>query len=234
MKESNKNHIVITIDGPAASGKSSVAKMIAQRLGFYYLYTGLLYRAVAYVLVQQQFRGVAPKDAADIVIPSDLSMIKKIVYSYSNGEPRVAYDGQDISPYLCDASFDQPASVVSANKAVRQALLDVQRNVAQHYDLVADGRDCGTVIFPNATIKFFLTADAHTRAVRLFNDRKRAYSTMSVDQIKELLIERDNRDQARAVAPLVVPDGAMVIDSSHLSLEQTVEAFVQVIKQQLG
>jgi cytidylate kinase len=219
----NKKNI-ITIDGPAASGKSSIAQALAQKLGYYYLYTGLLYRAVAYIVTHIQ------KSAT---LPEDLTFIGDISYEYHDGKPHVFYKGQDITSFLQDGTLDQQASIVSANMQVRQALLQVQRAVANNYDIIADGRDCGSVVFPDADVKFFLTADVTTRATRLFNDPKRKNTTMTFEQIRDGLVERDDRDQSRAVAPLTIPDGAVVIDNSKMDLQQTIDEFLDVIAQKL-
>src|SRR5271157_5319036 len=158
--------MIITIDGPAASGKSSVAKDLAKKLGFYYLNTGLLYRAVAYILMQQ-------KGSLDTILPQDLEFINQLTYRYHDNVPTVLYEGNDITPMLFSASLEQGASIVSSNKAVRDALLAFQRRIAQEHDVIADGRDCGSVVFPNAEYKFFLTADVDARTQRLMNDAMR-------------------------------------------------------------
>lgn len=223
-KISMSKKYIITIDGPAASGKSSIAQALAQKLGYYYLYTGLLYRAVAYIVVHIQQR---------LTLPEDLSFIGDISYEYHDGKPHVFYKSQDITSFLQDGMLEQQASIVSANVQVRQALLQVQRVVAKNYNIIADGRDCGTVVFPNADAKFFLTADVTTRATRLFNDQKRKNTTMTFEQIKSGLLERDNRDQARAIAPLTIPKDGIVIDNSNMNLQQTIDEFLRVIDQKI-
>lgn len=230
-----KKHIIITIDGPAASGKSTIAQELAKKLDYYYLYTGLLYRAVAYVAGQIQHATTVPENLNSPSLESfgGMNFIGDMTYEYCQGYPHIFYQGKDITAFLQDSALAQQASIVSADIRVREALLSVQRTVAQHYDIIADGRDCGTVVFPNADVKFFLTADVSTRAQRIFSDQKRKAGTMTLDQIKAGLQERDNRDQSRAVAPLVIPDGAIVIDNSAMSLQQTVDEFLRVIGQKL-
>lgn len=216
----DKKYVIITIDGPAASGKSTVAQALAHKLGYYYLYTGLLYRAVAYILMQQQHHQI---------VPEDLSFIQQIGYEYQEGKPHIFYNGFDITSFLYDASLDQEASKVSARADVRDALLALQRAVATRYNIIADGRDCGTVVFPDADAKFFLTADVRTRALRVLHDKKRSSAQLTLDQIEQTLIERDNRDKARAVAPLTVPDDAVIIDNSAMTTDQTLGAFLDVL-----
>lgn len=219
--------MIITIDGPVASGKSTVAQRLAQRLGFYYLNTGLLYRAVAYVVAQQQ-----PAKAADTgcqLEPADLAFVGDLVYSYRDGKAAVSMYGQDLTSQLYQAALDRQASIISVQPAVRAALLMLQRSIAQSHDVVADGRDCGTVVFPQAEVKFYLTAAVQTRAMRLMQgDRK--YAGMDLTQVMAAVQERDQRDQTRPIAPLKVPQGAVVVDSSALDIDQVLEQMVQVIK----
>jgi cytidylate kinase len=219
--------MVITIDGPVASGKSSVAQELANRLNFYYLNTGLLYRSIAYILSTVKHK-VLEVEPVQLLTIDDLSFVQDLIYEYSNGKPHIFYDGQEITSALYAARMDQGASIVSACPAVRQALLSLQRSIAQKHDLVADGRDCGSVIFPQAEIKFFLTADVDVRAHRLHNDPRRNV-TQTFDDIKTSLIQRDERDRTRAIAPLVIPNDAIVIDNSALTFDQTVDAFMREI-----
>jgi len=233
--------MIITIDGPVASGKSSVAKALAKELGMYYLYTGLLYRAVAYLLIKNKGEDFAKGLAPEGLTPGDLEFVKDISYDYGkNGEqarPYIFYKNEEITEYLYDRSLEQSASIVSANKHVRAALLEIQQNIAGKYDIVADGRDCGSVVFPDADYKFYLTADADTRAERLFLDEKRSILDKSMQTekkalqlVKEELERRDKRDREREVSPLVIPEGGIVIDNSNLSQQETVNKFLACIK----
>jgi CMP/dCMP kinase len=219
--------MVITIDGPVASGKSSVAQALAQRLGFYYLNTGMLYRAVAYVLIQQ---GKIPS-AQNIGMLADcnLDFIQEFSYEYRHDKTFVFYQGRDLTPFLYDDLTERISSIISSYRPIRQELLTLQQSIAQKHDIVADGRDCGTVVFPHAQFKFFLTADADVRAQRLFNDQKRTH-TLSLQEIKVGLCERDERDKTRQESPLTVADDAVVIDNSALNFEQTITAFLSAIK----
>ncbi len=238
--------MIITIDGPAASGKSSVARRVAKELGVYYLHTGLLYRTTAYVLSEMLKReGPLTRELFEqyskIIKPRDLTFLKKITYDYGkdaeNGADNkdierayIFFDGKDITDNLYDASLDQISSIVSENKYVREGLLQVQRDIGSKYDIVADGRDCGSVLFPDADYKFYLTADVSTRAQRLMTDEDRGELKKDFEKAKQELEQRDKRDSQREVAPLTIPDGATVIDNSDLTLEGTVEKFLGVIK----
>jgi cytidylate kinase len=214
--------MIITIDGPVASGKSSVAKAIAKELSIYYLYTGLLYRAVAYILKDRTVKTITPEL---------LDFIKDINYDYGalDGEPHIFYQDKDITEHLYDASIGKYASIISANKHVRDALISIQQDVAKRYDVVADGRDCGSVVFPNADYKFYLTADIDARARRVMLDERRGATAQNVEKAKARLEERDVRDKEREVSPLVVPEGAIIIDNSNLTLNETIQKFLGYI-----
>jgi CMP/dCMP kinase len=224
--------MIITIDGPAASGKSSVAKSLAQKLDYYYLYTGLLYRALAYILVHVEHKFSLPVMPQDVktLTERDLESIPQLSYRYLHGQPHVYYQAVDITAHLTDTKLDQPASVISAIPLVRKALLDLQRSIAQKNNVIADGRDCGSVVFPHADIKFFLTADVDIRARRLMADQTRLHRGASFEKVKDALIERDERDRMRTESPLVIPQGAVVIDNTELTFEQTVVTFLQEIQ----
>lgn len=219
--------MIITIDGPAGSGKSSVAKSLSEKLGFYYLYTGLLYRAVAYILVHKNGKKI---DELNNLTKEDLDFIPEISYEYKNRLPHIFFYGEDLTDYLNDSAWDQPASIVSAENYVRLALLDLQRNVAKKYDIIADGRDCGSVVFLNADYKFFLTASLDVRAQRIMGDEKRGGKIEDLQKVKVELEKRDKRDRERKIAPLIKPEGAIVIDNSNMSKEETLKVFLSFIK----
>lgn len=237
--------MIITIDGPVASGKSSVAKRLAEELKMYYLYTGLFYRAVAYILLKkiEEERGekgsfpiveeCAFEDFVKKLGPEHLDFAKNIFYDYrkdgDESQPHLFYLSEDITKKLFLSSLDQYASIVSAQKNVRDVLLDLQRDVAARYDIVADGRDCGTVVFPDADYKFYLTADVETRAQRLMSDKTRGELKRDLEKVKAEVEARDKRDQEREVAPLKVPETAVIIDNSSMTLEETVSKFLSHI-----
>ncbi len=221
--------LIITIDGPVASGKSSVARELAHRLNIYYLYTGLLYRAVAYVLLHYFRRTLTDRKELDLT-EQEIAAIAEIEYGYDDNQPFIRFRGDTLTEKLYELHLDEASSIVSANVIVRGSLLSLQREIAEKYDLIADGRDCGTVIFPNADFKFYLTADVEVRAKRVFQDTKRKvmYAEMSV--VRKNVELRDERDRNRSICPLVVPKDAVVVDNSQMSFEQTIEAFLGVIQ----
>ncbi len=256
--------MIITIDGPTASGKSSVAKALAKQLGMHCLNTGLLYRAVAYLLGQHgdgsypstgsgraaissgraaissgQELGektthpalvVSLSNHASAVSGNDLRMINDLRYEYQDDKSHIFYKDQDITDHLFDDAISQRASIVSACREIREKLLSLQRDVAKKYDVVADGRDCGTVVFPDADFKFYLTARTQVRAQRRLHDLAKLGSPIDLPAMIKSLEERDQRDMNREVAPLVIPPDAIVIDSSDLTLQETVEVFLKEIR----
>jgi CMP/dCMP kinase len=222
--------VVITIDGPAISGKSAVAKRLAAELKIYYLYTGILYRGVAFSLLEKygQEVFVAPEKIKDL----SLDFIQNFVYKYVVGKPKLLIEGNDVTAKLFETKIDQLASIVSTSPQVRNKLLPVQQDVAKSHSLVADGRDCGSVVFPDAEFKFFLTANLKTRAQRWLKDKRHdaAAKTISIKAVVAEIKQRDKRDLERKIAPLRVPNGAMVIDNSNLTIDETVVKFLAVIR----
>ena len=223
--------MIITIDGPAGSGKSSVAKELANKLGIYYLNTGFLYRAIAFVWLEL---GQGLEDIEKIK-ESDLSFIEKIKYEYEDKKAKVLFGDKDITAQLADMVLSKPASILSAKKEIRNRLLDLQRSISEKYDIVAEGRDCGSIVFPNADYKFYLTASLEVRARRVMLDSSRKDSRVidtgqDLEKVKVELEKRDERDKTREVAPLIIPKDAIVIDNSDLDLNQTIEKFLSYIR----
>jgi cytidylate kinase len=202
---------VIAIDGPSGSGKTTIAKLIAKELGFNYLDTGALYRAVAMALIKNMIR---PEDTDDKL----RDILEKTLVSFNNG--RVFLNGQDVSEDIRSKEIDHYSSVFSARKIVRDFLLDAQREAALHDDLVVEGRDTTTVVFPDAKKKIFLDASVEERAKRRYLQFMGKGIDITIDEAKINIIERDKRDASRDIAPLRVAEEALLIDSSNLSVEQ--------------
>lgn len=208
--------MIITLDGPMASGKSSIAAALAERLGFMHLNSGLLYRAVAYLDLQY-------------IALAESTNPQRLVYRYGDHKAHIVFDNQDITRFLKMADIDRHASVLSACPEVRQALLDFQQSFAQSHDMVADGRDCGTVIFPGADYKFFVIADEAVRVARWHADQQRRGNDVSLEEACCALRERDIRDSSRACAPLRPAPDAEILDTSDCSVQEIVEYIVQKI-----
>jgi cytidylate kinase len=208
---------VIAIDGPSASGKGTAARLLAQKLGYAYIDTGLLYRAVG-VLAER--RGLSTSDAEAL---GALARQLTFRFDHQDGGLRLWVDGEDLTDHLRTAAAGAASSRVSALPQVRAALLDQQRALAQAGGVVMDGRDIGTVVLPQADLKVFLEADPQERARRRHEELRAKGDTLTLAQVASELVERDERDAQRAVAPMRPADGALRVDSTHLSPEGVVE-----------
>lgn len=218
---------IVTIDGPAGSGKSTTARAVAERLGLLHLDSGALYRAVTYALLD---RGVPPEEWEGLTV-EDLRRIPLEIRGGSTGF-RVAYDGRVLDEALRTEEVTDHVSTASALPAVRERLLDLQRTAAEAGGLVADGRDMGTVVFPDADVKVFLTADLEERARRRLLERSRGNSP-GEDEIRAesaRISERDRRDREREISPLRRPEDALVLDTTARTFEEQVEAVVERVR----
>lgn len=223
--------MIITIDGPTASGKSATAKLLARKLGFYYLNSGLLYRAVTYLLMRDKgytletLHVISDKDLYDIIDSSSFSYVCD-----NTQNPHIVYKGQDVTAYLKNVEIDNAVPVVSAVPSVRQLLLSLQRMIAANNNLVIDGRDAGTKVFPLAEYKFYLTAQLEVRAHRWMLDQQKYGRVFTFNDACKQVAERDLLDMTRAISPLHMPDNATVIDNSTCSLEETASILYDMIE----
>ncbi len=207
---------IITIDGPAGAGKSTVSRELAAQLGYIYLDTGSLYRALAYKALRDK-------------IPVDDEAIIKL--KNSAGRMKVYVDGQDVADLIRAEEVGNAASKISAYGAVRQYLLHLQRQAAAEGGLVAEGRDMGSVVFPEADYKFYLDASSEERAKRRLGELKAKGTAVDRQAVQEKIIARDRQDSERKHSPLIVPAGAIIIDSSALSVGQVVEKILHFVLQ---
>jgi cytidylate kinase len=215
--------VIIAIDGPAGVGKSTVAKLLAARLGYLYLDTGALYRAIAWKVLHER---VEPADQAQV---AGLLETTAISMQFLNGSMQVLVDGRDVTGELRTPEVTSAASVVSAIPKVREWLLPVQRQIGQRGSVVAEGRDIGTKVFPFAPLKFFLNADATVRAERRHRELVAAGHREAFETTYQDLSGRDMRDQNRSVAPLVPAVDARPIDTSMLNVEQVVAQMMAAV-----
>lgn len=216
--------IRIAIDGPGGAGKSSLAKAVARELGIIYVDTGALYRTIGLYMLNH---GVDPKDAD--AVTSHLESID-LKLTFEDGHQCIRLDGVDVGDSIRVPEVSMAASAVSAIPAVREFLLNTQRNIAKENSVIMDGRDIGTVILPNAEVKIFLTASPEARAKRRYEELVAKGSDVTYDQVYREMVERDTNDSTRAIAPCVPARDAIRLDNSKLSAEGTLEKVVKIIK----
>lgn len=210
----------IAIDGPAGAGKSTIARTVARRLGFIYVDTGAMYRAIGLYFLR---KGVNGHDAETIAaMCPELS----VTIQYEDGEQQVYLNGENVSGQIRTEEVGQMASLTSAQPAVRATLLQLQRDMAKNADILMDGRDIGTHVLPDADLKIYLTASAQVRAERRFAELTSRGVDCDLARIRQDIIERDHQDMTRAIAPLRQAEDAVLIDSSELTIEQVVDLVV--------
>jgi len=204
---------VIAIDGPTASGKGTVASLVADKLGFHYLDSGALYRLLA---LASEIQGIDVKNGPELGL-----LVPKLLILFKNNQ--ITLNGEDVSEAIRTESIGLRASALAVHPAVRTALVGLQRSFLQAPGLVADGRDMASVIFPDAVLKVFLTATAPARAERRYKQLIAKGISAKLSDLLQDLQERDARDSSRGAAPLVIADGAKVLETSDLSIDQAVK-----------
>jgi len=215
--------LVITIDGPAGAGKTTVSKMLADRLGYRYVDTGALYRGIAY---EAGVRGIEPDDDAGL---SELFQDLDLNFRMHENQLRLFSGRRDISDLIRTPEISMQASAVSANPLVRDYLLELQRQLGRSKEVVFEGRDTGTVIFPEADVKFYLDASPEVRAARRF-EQLEAVPENTLENVNKDMKKRDANDAARSVAPLKPADDAVVLDCTNLSIEAVIDSMIAVVE----
>ena len=212
----------IAIDGPAGAGKSTVAQKVAKELSFVYVDTGAMYRAMALYLLRKGVNREEPDEIGEACQNAEISI------EYQNGEQIVLLDGENVNAHLRTEEVSAMASVSSAVPRVREKLLDLQRKLARTMSVVMDGRDIGTTILPDADVKIYLTASSLTRARRRYLEYQEQGEACALAEIQKTIEERDQRDMTREISPLCQAEDAVLVDSSELTINETVEKILSV------
>jgi CMP/dCMP kinase len=222
----SEKRIIVAIDGPAGAGKSTLARRVAAKLGFVYINTGALYRAVALWAVRLS------------VPTSDMHRLEQLAkeakIELTSGEPRVLLNDEDVTEAIREPEISLAASQVSAIPAVRRALLSVQRAMAEKNSVVMEGRDIGSVVFPHAQVKIFLDADPQERARRRTLELQTEGAPVSVEAVAGEMQQRDQRDRTRAEAPLVQAPDAQLVDTTGLSLDEVEEVILRLVRSRVS
>ncbi len=213
----NMRKIIIAIDGPAGSGKSTTARLVAQRLGYKYIDTGAMYRALTLKVIES---GIDPNDENEIVKLAENTRIELL---YRNGDLKVFLDGEDVTEKIRSPQVTSLVSLVSAHPKVREAMVKKQRELGKNGGVVMDGRDIGTVVFPEADLKIFMKADVKERARRRQKEMQSQGFYVELDELIKDIEERDKFDSTREVAPLKKAEDAIEIDTTNLTIEEQVE-----------
>lgn len=217
----------IAIDGPAGAGKSTIAKSVAAKLGFIYVDTGAMYRSLALYFIRYGIGG-ENEEAIKAVLPNI-----HVSLSYEDGVQLVFLNGENVSDYIRTEEVSAMTSKTSAFASVREKLLELQREMAEKYDVLMDGRDIGTTILPNAQLKIYLTASSAVRALRRFLEQQARGIVCTVDEIERDINERDERDKNRAVSPLRKADDAVYLDTSEMTIDEVIEAIITLYKERV-
>ena len=219
-------HYSVAIDGPAGAGKSTIAKALAKELGFHYVDTGAIYRTLGYFF---DLIGIGPKDIDGITKYIDECVIE--IEWDEDGSQHMFLNEVDVSEEIRTPEISKIASAVSAHGLVRDALLDMQRNVAKTHDVIMDGRDIGSVVLPRADVKFFLTASPEVRAQRRFEELQAKGSKDTYAKVLKEVNDRDHADMTRAVAPLKQTKSHILVDTSDMTIEEVIAHMGAIVRE---
>lgn len=215
----------VAIDGPAGAGKSTIAKRVAKKLNAIYVDTGAMYRAMALFLIRNSVDGSDEEAVSNMIEQAEVSI------RFENGEQQVMLNGENVNGFIRTEEVGNMASACSVYPKVRMKLLDLQRDLARKNNVVMDGRDIGTHVLPDANPKIFLTASAKVRAKRRYDELVAKGETPDLFQIEKDIIERDQRDMNREIAPLKQAEDAILVDSSALTIEEVEEKIVALVRE---
>lgn len=217
--------INIAIDGPAGAGKSTIAKKLAKKLGFVYVDTGAMYRAMAYYFLQNQISSDNEEAIAGACPNVNVTIV------YENGEQQVILNGENVNAFIRTEEVGNMASATSVYPVVRTKLVELQRELAATTDVIMDGRDIGTCVLPNAQVKIYLTASSATRAKRRFDELTAKGVECNLEEIEKDIIDRDYRDMNREASPLMQAEDAILVDSSYMGIDEVVDEIDKIFRE---
>ncbi len=223
-KASSRERLTIAIDGPSGAGKSTVASSLGRRLGYVYIDTGAMYRSVAFRVKE---KGIVPEDEFAV---GQLASSLHITFVTEGEQTRIICDGEDITEAIRTPEISRLASFVSRQKGVREALVRMQREMGKEGGVILEGRDIGTVVFPDADIKFYLDADSDERVRRRYHEMVEKGVEVGFKETQQELLQRDHNDMHRSHSPLRKADDALSVDTTHRSAEEIVEEMVRIVK----
>ncbi len=215
-------NLIIAIDGPAASGKSTVAKLLAKELGYLYLDTGAMYRAITFSVIRKNIFN----DLGGII---DFVQRVTLQMKYENGVTKVFVNGEEVTDFIRTHEVSGKVSEISRIPEVRKEMVKLQRKLAEHGNLVAEGRDITTVVFPKADVKIFMTASVEERSKRRFLEHKQRGDKITYEEVEANLKKRDKIDSGRAVSPLRKADDAFVMDTTEMSVEEELKSLIEIV-----
>ena len=223
----NTHKIAVAVDGPAGAGKSSISKIVAKKLGYLYIDTGAMYRSVTWAVLNNHI-DVNNQKAVEALLPElDLTM------EASDDSCKVFIAGQDVTDFIRTPQVNNAVSIVASYKGVRQYLVERQRLMAEAGGVILDGRDIGSVVLPNAELKIYLTASVEARAMRRFLEVKGTVNEQTLEDIKDSVMQRDDMDKNRKESPLIQVEDAILVDSSEMTFDETVEHILHLVQERI-
>lgn len=223
----NTHKIAVAVDGPAGAGKSSISKIVAKKLGYLYIDTGAMYRSVTWAVLHNHI-DVNNQKAVEALLPElDLTM------EASDDSCKVFIAGQDVTDFIRTPQVNNAVSIVASYKGVRQYLVERQRLMAEAGGVILDGRDIGSVVLPNAELKIYLTASVEARAMRRYLEVKGTVNEQTLEDIKDSVIQRDDMDKNRKESPLIQVEDAVLVDSSEMTFDETVEHILHLVQERI-
>lgn len=223
----NTHKIAVAVDGPAGAGKSSISKIVAKKLGYLYIDTGAMYRSVTWAVLHNHI-DVNNQKAVEALLPElDLTM------EASDDSCKVFIAGQDVTDFIRTPQVNNAVSIVASYKGVRQYLVERQRLLAEAGGVILDGRDIGSVVLPNAELKIYLTASVEARAMRRYLEVRGTVNEQTLEDIKDSVMQRDDMDKNRKESPLIQVEDAVLVDSSEMTFDETVEHILHLVQERI-